>query len=286
MSVLVLVVNDVKCRKYTTKNISTKDLCDYFLKLVGFSTFGNVGIANKRMWVASQPASFHLLYIGRTRASLPPYTPIPWGYASPPDDCMPTHFHIFQGNGSPECARRGQKRQQKQSNCLACVNQFSMAFATLSTDSVYNERKRPGKAGIEKQKTARKKYPMILCNVSKDKSPSIQYYFAKYPCFVFCLPCHIRRGKPAEQIAQAVSWCKGTKSSRTANALPYTILPDMDIRKAGKVQKSRRGCPENGTASCWYHYYKLTAISCSDGTSRAGWSENAQCGYPDVQAST
>ena len=49
MSVLVLFVNDVKCRKYTTKNISTKDLCDYFLKLVGFSTFGNVGIANKRM---------------------------------------------------------------------------------------------------------------------------------------------------------------------------------------------------------------------------------------------
>ena len=49
MSVPVLVVNDVKCRKYTTKNISTKDLCDYFLKLVGFSTFCNVGIANKRM---------------------------------------------------------------------------------------------------------------------------------------------------------------------------------------------------------------------------------------------
>ena len=43
----------------------------------------------------------------------------------------------------------------------------------------------PGKAGKEKQKTAPKKYPMILCNVSKDKSPSIQYYFAKYPCFVF-----------------------------------------------------------------------------------------------------
>ena len=103
----------------------------------------------------------------------------------PPDDCMLTHFHIFQGNRSPECARRRQERQQKQSNCLACVNQFSMAFATLSTDSVYNERKHPGKAGKEKQKTAPKKYPMILCNVSKDKSPSIQYYFAKYPCFVF-----------------------------------------------------------------------------------------------------
>ena len=35
------------------------------------------------------------------------------------------------------------------------------------------------------QKTTPKKYPTILCNVSKDKSPSIQYYFAKYPCFVF-----------------------------------------------------------------------------------------------------
>ena len=31
----------------------------------------------------------------------------------------------------------------------------------------------------------RKKYPILLGNVSKDKSPSIQYYFAKYPCFVF-----------------------------------------------------------------------------------------------------
>ena len=37
------------------------------------------------------------------------------------------------------------------------------------------------------QETAPKKYPTILCNVSKDKSPSIQYYFAKYPCFVFRL---------------------------------------------------------------------------------------------------
>ena len=35
------------------------------------------------------------------------------------------------------------------------------------------------------RKTAPKKYPTILGNVSKDKSPSIQYYFAKHPCFVF-----------------------------------------------------------------------------------------------------
>ena len=37
----------------------------------------------------------------------------------------------------------------------------------------------------DKPKTTPKKYPRILGNVSKDKSSSIQYYFAKYPCFVF-----------------------------------------------------------------------------------------------------
>ena len=42
-----------------------------------------------------------------------------------------------------------------------------------------------GKSCLEERETAPKKYPTILCNVSKDKSPSIQYYFAKYPCFVF-----------------------------------------------------------------------------------------------------
>ena len=42
-----------------------------------------------------------------------------------------------------------------------------------------------GKEGVGEQETTPKKYPTILCNVSKDKSPSIQYYFAKYPCFVF-----------------------------------------------------------------------------------------------------
>ena len=42
-----------------------------------------------------------------------------------------------------------------------------------------------GKDRVGEQKTTPKKYPTILGNVSKDKSPSIQYYFAKYPCFVF-----------------------------------------------------------------------------------------------------
>ena len=103
----------------------------------------------------------------------------------PPDDCMLTHFHIFQGNGSPECTREG-----------GSVNKSRAIALRVSTNSVWflqhcqqiqfimRESIR-GKAGKEKQKTAPKKYPMILCNVSKDKSPSIQYYFAKYPCFVF-----------------------------------------------------------------------------------------------------
>lgn len=66
MSMMLTVAN------IPQKNIAPKDLCNYFLKTVGFSTFGNVGIANKRMWVTSPPASFHLLYIGRARASRPP----------------------------------------------------------------------------------------------------------------------------------------------------------------------------------------------------------------------
>ena len=146
--------------------------------------------------------------------------------------------------------RRRQKRQQKQSNCLACVNQFSMAFATLSTDSVYNERKHPGKAGKEKQKTAPKKYPMILCNVSKDKSPSIQYYFAKYPCFVFCLPCHIRQGKPAEQIAPSSFVMQRDETIQDSKCAPLHHPARHGYTRSRQGAKSRRGCPENGTASC------------------------------------
>ena len=35
------------------------------------------------------------------------------------------------------------------------------------------------KGGVGGQETAPKKYPVLLGNVSKDKRPSIQYYFAK-----------------------------------------------------------------------------------------------------------
>ena len=165
MSVLVLVVNDVKCRKYTTKNISTKDLCDYFLKLVGFSTFCNVGIANKRMWVASQPASFHLLYIGRARASLPP-SAHSMRLCLPPDDCMLTHFHIFQGNESSECARGGRS-----------VNKSRAIALHVSTNSVWflqhcQQIQFIMRESIRgKQEKRSKKLPR----------KSIQWYFAMYP---------------------------------------------------------------------------------------------------------
>ena len=33
--------------------------------------------------------------------------------------------------------------------------------------------------GVGQQETIQKKYPVLLGNVSKDKRPSIQYYFAK-----------------------------------------------------------------------------------------------------------
>ena len=87
---------------------------------------------------------------------------------------------------------------------------------------------------------------MILCNVSKDKSPSIQYYFAKYPCFVFCLPCHIRRGKPAEQIAPSSFVMQRDEIIQDSKCAPHTILPDMDIREAGKVQKAEEAAPRTG----------------------------------------
>ena len=107
-----------------------------------------------------------------------------------------------------------------------------------------------GKAGKEKQKTAPKKYPMILCNVSKDKSPSIQYYFAKYPCFVFFLPCHIQRGKPAEQIAPSSFVMQRDEIIQDSKCAPLHHPARHGYTRSRQGAKSRRGCPENGTASC------------------------------------
>ena len=166
MSVLVLVVNDVKCRKYTTKNISTKDLCDYFLKLVGFSTFCNVGIANKRMWVASQPASFHLLYIGRARASLPPYTSIPWGYAYPLMIACSLISTYSRGTEVPNAPEEGRS-----------VNKSRAIALHVSTNSVWflqhcQQIQFIMRESIRgKQEKRSKKLPR----------KSIQWYFAMYP---------------------------------------------------------------------------------------------------------
>ena len=168
----------------------------------------------------------------------------------PPDDCMLTHFHIFQGNGSSECARGG-----------GSVNKSRAIALRVSTNSVWllqhcqqilfimRESIR-GKAGKEKQKTAPKKYPMILCNVSKDKSPSIQYYFAKYPCFVFFLPCHIQRGKPAEQIAPSSFVMQRDEIIQDSKCAPLHHPARHGYTRSRQGAKSRRGCPENGTASC------------------------------------
>ncbi len=62
--------------------------------------------------------------------------------------------------------------------------QHRLLFQFMKRKSVFKTRNR------RHHETAPKKYPRILGNVSKDKRASIQYYFAKYPCFVFstCLP--------------------------------------------------------------------------------------------------
>ena len=93
-----------------------------------------------------------------------------------------------------------------------------MTSTTLSTDSVYEGNKRPAKSGKKQHGNDPKKYPRLLCNVSKDKRPSIQYYFAKYPCFVFCPASYIRQGKPDETLDQTQPKRKRAKFYRTAKA--------------------------------------------------------------------
>ena len=168
----------------------------------------------------------------------------------PPDDCMLTHFHIFQGNGSPECARGGRSVNKSRAIALhVSTNSVWLLQHCQLIQFIMRESIR-GKAGKEKQKTAPKKYPMILCNVSKDKSPSIQYYFAKYPCFVFCLPCHIRRGKPAEQIAPSSFVMQRDETIQDSKCAPLHHPARHGYTRSRQGAKSRRGCPENGTASC------------------------------------
>ena len=196
------------------------------------------------MWVASQPASFHLLYIGRARASLPPYAHSM--RLCPPDDCLLAHFHIFQGSGSSECARGDES-----------VNKSRAIALRVSTNSVWFLQHcqliqfimRESIRG--KQEKRSKKLPR----------KSIQWYFAMYPrinrqvtsitlpsilASFFAFPATSDEENQRSKSPQAVSWCKGTKPSRTANALAYTILPDMDIREAGKVQKAEEAAPRTG----------------------------------------
>ena len=84
----------------------------------------------------------------------------------PPDDCMLTHFHIFQGNESSECARGGRS-----------VNKSRAIALHVSTNSVWflqhcQQIQFIMRESIRgKQEKRSKKLPR----------KSIQWYFAMYP---------------------------------------------------------------------------------------------------------
>ena len=80
MSVLSLVVNDVKCRKYTTKKHFHKWFMRLFLNTCRLQHIWQCRHSEQEN-VSHFTTRFFppIIYI----ASLPPYTPIPWGYAYP-----------------------------------------------------------------------------------------------------------------------------------------------------------------------------------------------------------
>ena len=94
---------------------------------------------------------------------------------------------------------------------------------------------------------------------------SIQGYFAMYPrinrqvssitlpsilASCFCLPCHIRRGKPAEQIAPSSFVMQRDEIIQDSKCAPLHHPARHGYTRSRQGAKSRRGCPENGTASC------------------------------------
>ena len=82
------------------------------------------------------------------------------------------------------------------------------------------------------QKSAPKKYPILLGNVSKDKSPSILASF-------FSLPCR----SPARRVvglgAQACLGRKGVESYRTARTFPR-LFPQSTDARAYEYDKDRK----------------------------------------------
>lgn len=111
MSVLVLVVNDVKCRKYTTKKHFHKRFMRLFLKTCRLQHILQCRHSEQEN-VSRFTTRFFPPIIYRPREGFPATLHAhSMRLCLPPDDCMLTHFHIFQGNGSPECARRRRERQ-------------------------------------------------------------------------------------------------------------------------------------------------------------------------------
>ena len=168
----------------------------------------------------------------------------------PPDDCMLTHFHIFQGNGSPECARGDRSVNKSRAIALhVSTNSVWLLQHCQQIQFIMRESIR-GKQEKRSKKLPRKSiqgyfamYPRINRQVSSITLPSILASF-------FCLPCHIRRGKPAEQIAPSSFVMQRDEIIQDSKCAPLHHPARHGYTRSRQGAKSRRGCPENGTASC------------------------------------
>ena len=126
MSILFLVVNDVKCHKYTTKKHFHKRFMRLFLKTCRLQHIWQCRHSEQEN-VSRFTTRFFPPIVYRPHEGFPATLHThSMRLCLPPDDCMLTHFHIFQGNGSPECARGGRS-----------VNKSRAIALRVSTNSVW-----------------------------------------------------------------------------------------------------------------------------------------------------
>lgn len=126
MSILFLVVNDVKCHKYTTKKHFHKRFMRLFLKTCRLQHIWQCRHSEQEN-VSRFTTRFFPPIVYRPHEGFPATLHAhSMRLCLPPDDCMLTHFHIFQGNGSPECARGGRS-----------VNKSRAIALRVSTNSVW-----------------------------------------------------------------------------------------------------------------------------------------------------
>ena len=130
-------------------------------------------------------------------------------------------------------------------HCFSWRSCPPLGWKCLSFPDPVRSGKDTQKEGVGEQKNTPKKYPTILCNVSKDKSPSIQYYFAKYPCFVFS-PCpSVSFPDFTGNLFLFINWINGQWSRSHAESvdtclgialLPLTLLPPSGV-EASSVRR-------------------------------------------------